>query len=140
MYLNEIIYIRLIFLCIALRKTLLSQGYSFNCLRCFNIFCQAHIVISSKQIRFAKSCTNGIFHGFPWLRENHLVPCGIFLLEFTKLSYPSLMTINLISDFKTCFQNDKMLAWTSHIKLGPLHGGQTITSFKRHFMGIDESN
>ena len=49
-----------------------------------------------------------------------LVPCGIFLIEFTKLSYPSLTTINLISDFKTCFQNNKMLAWTSHSKLGPL--------------------
>ena len=87
MYLNGIIYIRLTFPCIALRKTLLSQGYSFACLRCFNMFCQAYILISSKQIRFAKSCTNGIFHGFPWLRENHFFLVGCFYLNFIKLSY-----------------------------------------------------
>ena len=87
MYLNGTIYIRLTFLCIALSKTLLSQGYSFACLRCFNMFCQAHILISSKQIRFAKSCTNDIFHGFPWLRENHFFLVGCFYLNFTKLSY-----------------------------------------------------
>ena len=126
MYLNGITYIRLVFLCIALRKTFLSQGYIFTCLRCFNSFCQAHILISSKQIRFGKSCTNGIFHGFLWLRENHFFLVGCFYVNFTKLSYPRLTTINLISDFKTYFQNNKMLAWTSHIKLGPLGEKQLL--------------
>lgn len=66
------------------------------------------------------------FSWFSMASGEPLVPRGIFLLEFTKLSYPSLTTINLRSDFKTCFQNNKMLAWTSHIKLGPLVDKQLL--------------
>ena len=80
------------------------------------------------------------FSWFSMAFGEQLVPCEIFLLEFTKLSYPRLTTINLISDFKTYFQNNKMLAWTSHIKLGPFVDKQLLVLSDILWGSFDERN